>query len=237
MCPVSAVSAAPDGNPEQHHPTLRPLHKTQRPQTALPVRNKSYLFSVFVSVFVCVRNLIPFHLRFDPKRAVQQLRACGVLETIRISAAGYPSRHVPDQSVVPQSKFIILSSFPITAHTCLCSFISDFSYSRWTYEEFFTRYRVLLRGSLSTDDLRRSCQRTLPDLIPDPEQYCFGKTKVFFRAGQVAVLEKLRGDKLHAAGVLIQSWVRGWLQRKQYQKLRWAALIVQRYTRGTLARR
>ena len=31
-------------------------------------------------------------LRFDPQRAVQQLRACGVLETIRISAAGYPSR-------------------------------------------------------------------------------------------------------------------------------------------------
>ena len=30
--------------------------------------------------------------RFEPKRAVQQLRACGVLETIRISAAGYPSR-------------------------------------------------------------------------------------------------------------------------------------------------
>lgn len=33
-------------------------------------------------------------IRFDPKRAVQQLRACGVLETIRISAAGYPSRQV-----------------------------------------------------------------------------------------------------------------------------------------------
>lgn len=29
---------------------------------------------------------------FDPKRAIQQLRACGVLETVRISAAGYPSR-------------------------------------------------------------------------------------------------------------------------------------------------
>ncbi len=29
---------------------------------------------------------------FDPKRAVQQLRACGVLETVRISAAGFPSR-------------------------------------------------------------------------------------------------------------------------------------------------
>ncbi|KTF92510.1 hypothetical protein cypCar_00005417 [Cyprinus carpio] len=109
---------------------------------------------------------------FDPKRAVQQLRACGVLETIRISAAGYPSR-----------------------------------------------------------------QSALPDLIPDPEQYCFGKTKVFFRAGQVAVLEKLRGDRLHAAGVLIQSWVRGWLQHRHYQRLRWATFILQRYIRGTLARR
>lgn len=28
----------------------------------------------------------------DTQRVVQQLRACGVLETIRISAAGYPSR-------------------------------------------------------------------------------------------------------------------------------------------------
>uniref|UniRef100_A0A8C2DIJ6 Methyl-CpG binding domain protein 3b n=1 Tax=Cyprinus carpio TaxID=7962 RepID=A0A8C2DIJ6_CYPCA len=136
---------------------------------------------------------------FDPKRAVQQLRACGVLETIRISAAGYPSR--------------------------------------WTYEEFYTRYRVLLHGSLSKDDMRRSCQSALPDLIPDPEQYCFGKTKVFFRAGQVAVLEKLRGDRLHAAGVLIQSWVRGWLQHRHYQRLRWATFILQRYIRGTLARR
>ena len=30
--------------------------------------------------------------RFEPKRVVEQLRACGVLETIRISAAGFPSR-------------------------------------------------------------------------------------------------------------------------------------------------
>ena len=29
---------------------------------------------------------------FNPHRATQQLRACGVLETVRISAAGFPSR-------------------------------------------------------------------------------------------------------------------------------------------------
>ncbi|XP_016395799.1 unconventional myosin-Va-like [Sinocyclocheilus rhinocerous] len=136
---------------------------------------------------------------FDPKRAVQQLRACGVLETIRISAAGYPSR--------------------------------------WTYEKFYTRYRVLLRGSVSKDDMRHSCQSALPDLISDPEQYYFGKDKFFFRAGQVVVLEKLRGDRLHAAGVLIQSWVRGWLQHRHYQRLRWTTFILQRYIRGTMGRR
>lgn len=29
---------------------------------------------------------------FDAKKSIDQLRACGVLETIRISATGYPSR-------------------------------------------------------------------------------------------------------------------------------------------------
>uniref|UniRef100_A0A4W5Q335 Methyl-CpG binding domain protein 3b n=1 Tax=Hucho hucho TaxID=62062 RepID=A0A4W5Q335_9TELE len=138
---------------------------------------------------------------FDPKRAVQQLRACGVLETIRISAAGYPSR--------------------------------------WTYAEFFSRYRVLLRGGgvQTQEQIQASCQMALPELIPDPEQYCFGKTKVFFRAGQVALLERLRAERLRAAGVIIQSWVRGWLGRRRYIKTRWATLTIQRYTRGALARR
>lgn len=46
----------------------------------------------------CV-NLYPkYNCRFDPKRAVQQLRACGVLETIRISAAGFPSRYCAGNS-------------------------------------------------------------------------------------------------------------------------------------------
>jgi len=41
----------------------------------------------------CVKpndSKLPFD--FDHQRAVDQLRACGVLETIRISAAGFPSR-------------------------------------------------------------------------------------------------------------------------------------------------
>ncbi|XP_029001727.1 unconventional myosin-Vb [Betta splendens] len=136
---------------------------------------------------------------FDPHRTVQQLRACGVLETIRISAAGYPSR--------------------------------------WTYEEFFSRYRVLLRGPHSPERVQALCKQSLRQLIPDSDQYCFGKTKVFFRAGQVALLERLRAERLRVAAVLIQSRVRGWLARNRYRRLLWAAVALQRYCRGALARR
>ncbi|XP_012502809.1 PREDICTED: unconventional myosin-Vb isoform X1 [Propithecus coquereli] len=141
---------------------------------------------------------LPFH--FDPKRAVQQLRACGVLETIRISAAGYPSR--------------------------------------WAYHDFFNRYRVLIKKKeLANTDKKAICKSVLENLIKDPDKFQFGRTKIFFRAGQVAYLEKLRADKFRAATIMIQKTVRGWLQRVKYHRLKRATLTLQRYWRGCLARR
>ncbi|KAH0627820.1 hypothetical protein JD844_008278 [Phrynosoma platyrhinos] len=142
---------------------------------------------------------LPFS--FDPKRAVQQLRACGVLETIRISAAGYPSR--------------------------------------WTYHDFLNRYRVLMkkRDVSKKEDKKLACKTLLESLIKDPDKFQFGRTKIFFRAGQVAYLEKLRADKFRAATIMIQKTVRGWLQRLKYKRMREAAIRIQRYTRGHLARR
>ncbi|KAM6976064.1 unconventional myosin-Vb isoform 2-T2 [Tautogolabrus adspersus] len=137
---------------------------------------------------------------FDSRRAVQQLRACGVLETIRISAAGYPSR--------------------------------------WTYPDFFSRYRVLLKKSdMMSSDKKQVCRNLLETLIKEPDMFQFGKTKIFFRAGQVAYLEKLRTDKFRAACIKIQKTVRGWLQRVRYRKIRKSAITLQRYGRGYLARR
>ncbi|XP_056289192.1 unconventional myosin-Vb [Pseudoliparis swirei] len=136
---------------------------------------------------------------FDSKRAVQQLRACGVLETIRISAAGYPSR--------------------------------------WTYPDFFSRYRVLLKKSDMTADRKLVCKTLLETLVKEPDMFQFGKTKIFFRAGQVAYLEKLRADRFRSACIKIQKTVRGWLQRVRYRKVHKMAATLQRYGRGYLARR
>uniref|UniRef100_A0A673XQR7 Myosin VA n=1 Tax=Salmo trutta TaxID=8032 RepID=A0A673XQR7_SALTR len=147
----------------------------------------------------CIKpNDLKFPFTFDPKRAVQQLRACGVLETIRISAAGFPSR--------------------------------------WTYQEFFSRYRVLMKQKDVLSDRRLTCRNVLEKLVQDQDKYQFGKTKIFFRAGQVAYLEKLRADKLRKACVRIQKTIRCWLVRKKYLRKKHAAITIQRYTRGHQAR-
>ena len=71
----------------------------------------------------------------------------------------------------------------------------------------------------------------------DEDKFQFGKTKIFFRAGQLAYLEKLRADKFRSACIKIQKTVRGWLQRLRYRKIRRSAVLLQRYGRGYLARR
>lgn len=68
--------------------------------------------------------------------------------------------------------------------------------------------------------------------IQDPDQYKFGRTKIFFRAGQVAYLEKLRLDRLRRACVTIQKHFRGWSQRRKFLRMRAAAVILQEYIRG-----
>ncbi|XP_072321462.1 unconventional myosin-Va isoform X3 [Eucyclogobius newberryi] len=147
----------------------------------------------------CIKpNDVKQAFTFDPKRAVQQLRACGVLETIRISAAGFPSR--------------------------------------WTYQEFFSRYRVLMKQKDVLPDKRLTCRNVLEKLVEDQDKYQFGKTKIFFRAGQVAYLEKLRADKLRVACIRIQKTIRCWLARKKYLRQREAAITIQRFTRGYQAR-
>ena len=133
-------------------------------------------------------------------RCIEQLRACGVLETVRISAAGYPSR--------------------------------------WTYEEFLLRYDMLAdRKKLDRSSARAGCEGILRPLIADEDKYQFGRTKLFFRAGQVAFLEKLRADKRAEAAVMVQKHVRRWRAERAYQEKRTAAIQLQRYIRGVAARK
>lgn len=84
---------------------------------------------------------------------MEQLRACGVLETIRISAAGYPSRYplLPWHPRAPPGQSTPL--IPSVPH-------------RWTYQEFFDRYRALVsREELVGADMKQSCSLALGRLL------------------------------------------------------------------------
>ncbi|KAJ1801534.1 Myosin type-2 heavy chain 1 [Coemansia sp. RSA 2399] len=158
---------------------------------------------------------------FDAPMVLSQLRACGVLETIRISCAGYPSR------------------LPIP--------------------EFIHRYRVLMpasatrallrKGSGGMQDLSASAAAAVPDeyrrhatdilqaVFPEPDRFQVGLTKVFFRSGMLAVIEKHRVERLNAAATAIQSLTRMHQARTHYQQQRKAALALQTSARGLLSRR
>ncbi|XP_068032179.1 unconventional myosin-Vb [Anomalospiza imberbis] len=202
------TTARPKGRPRINmcsaKPAFKAANKEHRKTVGHQFRNSLELLMETLNATTphyvrCIKPNDEKHpFKFDPKRAVQQLRACGVLETIRISAAGFPSR--------------------------------------WSYPDFFNRYRVLMnKRLLSMNDKKQICQSLLEDLIKDPDKFQFGHTKIFFRAGQVAYLEKLRADKFRAATIMIQKTVRGWLQRARYQRLRRATLTLQCYARRHLA--
>uniref|UniRef100_A0A673JSM1 Unconventional myosin-Va-like n=1 Tax=Sinocyclocheilus rhinocerous TaxID=307959 RepID=A0A673JSM1_9TELE len=200
--PAAPSSSAPSGRAKVGRSTQS--FREHKKSVGLQFRNSLHLLMDTLNATTphyvrCIKpNDIKAPFMLDPHRAVQQLRACGVLETIRISSAGFPSR--------------------------------------WTYQEFFSRYRVLMRQKEFLSDRKLTCQSVLERLVQNKDKYQFGKTKIFFRAGQVAYLEKLRADKLRAACIHIQKTIRCWLARKKYLRIRQAAITLQRYTRGHQAR-
>ncbi|MED6279634.1 Unconventional myosin-Vc [Characodon lateralis] len=182
-------------------PSVKPANKQLRTSVGDKFRSSLSLLMETLNATTphyvrCIKpndEKLPFE--YDSGRVVQQLRACGVLETIRISAQSYPSR--------------------------------------WTYIEFYSRYSILMSHvEADLSDKKQTCQNVLQRLIQDSNQYKFGHTKIFFRAGQVAYLEKLRLDRLRGACVTIQKHVRGWSHRRKYLRIREAAIILQQYIRG-----
>ncbi|XDV53289.1 hypothetical protein PO909_021839 [Leuciscus waleckii] len=200
--PAAQSTTAPSGRAKIGRSTQS--FRENKKSVGLQFRNSLHLLMDTLNATTphYVRCIKPNDLKapfiMDPHRAVQQLRACGVLETIRISAKGFPSR--------------------------------------WTYQEFFSRYRVLMRKKDILSDRKLTCQNVLERLVQNKDKYQFGKTKIFFRAGQVAYLEKLRADKLRTACIQIQKTIRCWLARKKYLRIRQATITLQRYTRGHQAR-
>ncbi|KAE9974102.1 hypothetical protein BLS_000607 [Venturia inaequalis] len=141
---------------------------------------------------------------FENKMVLDQLRACGVLETVRISCAGYPTR--------------------------------------WTYEDFGWRYYMLLHSSQWSPEPRIMADRILSRVFEEndkqgaTDKYQLGLTKIFFRAGMLAVLENKRNDRLNDAAIMIQKNLRCTYYRRRFLEARQSVVEFQATARAWVAK-
>ncbi|XP_055621757.1 unconventional myosin-Va isoform X2 [Toxorhynchites rutilus septentrionalis] len=192
----------------------QPADKRRKPMTQKQQRKTvgSQFRDSLTLLITTLHNTTPHYVRcikpnddkaafkWEAPKIVQQLRACGVLETVRISAAGFPSR--------------------------------------WTYEDFYERYRLLCKRAQIVDwNVKATCTNIVRNWLTESDKYRLGNTQIFFRAGQVAYLEQLRSDVRKKHIILVQSLIRRFICRNKYRRLRRTALGLQRHARGMLARK
>ncbi|XP_041927967.1 unconventional myosin-X isoform X3 [Alosa sapidissima] len=108
---------------------------------------------------------------------------------------------------------------------------------RLSFQDFYSRYRVLLRGSALLDDMKGWCLQLFHRYNSAESNWRIGKTKVFLRECLEAVLEKQRDSEILKAVTLIQAHVLGYLQRRQFHRLLQSIVVLQKSFRALLCRR
>uniref|UniRef100_A0A1L8E5A3 Putative myosin class i heavy chain n=1 Tax=Nyssomyia neivai TaxID=330878 RepID=A0A1L8E5A3_9DIPT len=110
--------------------------------------------------------------------------------------------------------------------------------NRMVYPDFKLRYKILCLSLIKEPCKPEKASETILTHVQLAEdQFRLGKTKVFFRAGVLGQMEELRDERLSKIMSWLQSWIRGYLARKDYQKMqeqRLALQVVQRNLRKYL---
>jgi myosin-5 len=101
------------------------------------------------------------------------------------------------------------------------------------------RYYMLVPSKQwrGNDDVRSLCTLILEKAIPEDDRYQMGLTKIFFRAGMLALLESQRTNRINQLVTLVQKNVRRMIDYKRYQRMRKSSITIQAWWRGVLARK
>ncbi|KAF4012383.1 hypothetical protein G4228_003433 [Cervus hanglu yarkandensis] len=94
--------------------------------------------------------------------------------------------------------------------------------SRILYGDFKQRYRILNASAIPEGqfiDSKNASEKLLNSIDVDREQYRFGHTKVFFKAGLLGLLEEMRDEKLVTLMTRTQALCRGYLMRVEFKKM------------------
>lgn len=173
----------------------------------------------------CIKpNMAKAAFEFEPQMVLQQLRACGVLETIRISCAGYPSRWTYEE-FADRYYLLIKSSLWKKSPKELTTLIIKDRINDVDKYQMGTTKAFMRAGMLAYLEKLRS------DRIAECVTRIQKNVKRF-------VAQKNYANLKHAA-LTIQRYTRGMLARNEYYRLRHehAALVFQKYIRRFLCRR
>ncbi|XP_074285569.1 myosin-1-like isoform X1 [Silene latifolia] len=194
---------------QSEKPVAGPLYKSggaDSQKLSVASKFKSQLFQLMQRLesttphFIrCIKpNSLQSPANYEQSLVLQQLRCCGVLEVVRISRSGFPTR--------------------------------------MTHQKFARRYGFLLLESVASQDPLSVSVAILHQFNILPDMYQVGYTKLFFRTGQIGVLEDTRNRTLH--GILrVQSCFRGYKARCYVNETKKGISALQSFIRGEKSRK
>lgn len=114
--------------------------------------------------------------------------------------------------------------------------------NRLPYPDFKQRYAILAPTAIPKGfvDAKAATEKVMKAIEMPEDNYRIGATKIFFRAGQLGVLEEMREERLSKIITWLQSWVRWYFVKKDFKRLqeqRIALLVIQRNLRKFLTLR
>ncbi|KAL9324771.1 hypothetical protein ACSQ67_005416 [Phaseolus vulgaris] len=195
-CPLPQIFAS-HMLTQSDKPVVGPLHKSggadsQKLSVATKFKGQLFLLmqrleSTTPHFIRCIKpNNLQSPESYEQGLVLQQLRCCGVLEVVRISRSGFPTR--------------------------------------MSHQKFARRYGFLLLDNVASQDPLSVSVAILHQFNILPEMYQVGYTKLFFRTGQIGVLEDTRNRTLH--GILrVQSCFRGHQARRSLKELQGESVL------------
>uniref|UniRef100_A0A452HY63 Uncharacterized protein n=2 Tax=Gopherus agassizii TaxID=38772 RepID=A0A452HY63_9SAUR len=108
---------------------------------------------------------------------------------------------------------------------------------RRQFQDFYKRYKVLMRNLTVPDDLKGKCAVLLRWYDSTSTEWQLGKNKVFLRESLENKLEKQREVEVTKAAMIIRAHVLGYVARKHYKKVLYFVVVIQKNYRAFLQRR
>uniref|UniRef100_A0AAR2IY67 Myosin X n=1 Tax=Pygocentrus nattereri TaxID=42514 RepID=A0AAR2IY67_PYGNA len=108
---------------------------------------------------------------------------------------------------------------------------------RRTFQDFCSRYYVLLKGVAMCNDHKEACLQLLRLYDSSNAEWQLGKTKVFLKESLELRLEKKREEEVLRAAAIIQAHILGYRARRQYRRLLQCVVVIQKNWRALFWRR